>query len=153
MNLFNRTITVSVKKLDDQHVVADGVLIDSNHELLLSMTVNIENFTVTASQGAFHRAPHEDCLSTVNHTINLVGIDLTRNVRRQVISAVGGEKGCVHYEELALECIKGVKQAQYRLMKLSMPEDEAQSQLYDALKGTCFHFRTREKREKNQVAR
>lgn len=117
MNLFNRTISVSVKKIDEQHIVVHGVFMDSYHELILSMTVNIESFTVTASQGEFRRAPQEDCLCTTKYTGNLVGIDLSRNVRRQVISAVGGEKGCVHFEELALECVKGVKQAYVRLAK------------------------------------
>ena len=153
LNLFNRTISVSVKKIDDQHVIVDGVFIDSNHELILSMTVDIGKSIVTASHGEFHRAPHEDCLCTVNHTGNLVGIDLGRNVRRQVVSAVGGEKGCVHFEELALECVKGVKQANIRLMKLSLPMDEVHPRLYDAMEGTCHHFHTREKQNKNQVAR
>lgn len=153
MNLFNRTIAVSVKKIDEQHIVVDGVFMDSRHELVLSMTVNLESYTVTASQGEFRRAPHEDCLSTGKHTGNLVGIDLSRNVRRQVISAVGGEKGCVHFEELALECVKGVKQANVRLKRLSLPEDEVHSQMYNTLEGTCYHFRTREKREKRQVPR
>lgn len=153
MNLFNRTITVSVKKIDEQHIVVDGLFMDSYHELILSMTVNIKNFVVTASQGMFQRAPHEDCLSTGKHAGNLVGIDLSRNVRRQVITAIGGENGCVHFEELALECVKGMKQANVRLMKLSLPEDEVHSQLYDTLEGTCYHFRTREKPAKRQVAR
>lgn len=153
LNLFNRTITVSVKTIDEQHIVVDGIFVDSHHELTLSMTVDIENFKVTASQGEFHRAPHEDCLSTGKHTGSLVGIDLSRNVRRQVISAVGGEKGCVHFEELALECVKGVKQANVRLMRLSLPEDEVHSQMYNALEGACHHFRRQEKREKRQVAR
>ncbi len=153
MNLFNRTISVSVRDIDEQHVVVDGVFIDSLHELVLSMTVNIKEFIVTASHGEFRRAPHEDCLCTVILTENLVGINLIRNVRRQVVTAVGGEKGCVHIEELALECVKGVKQANVALMRLSMPPEEVHSQIYDILEGTCHHFSTREEKDKKQVAR
>lgn len=153
MNLFNRTISVSVKDVDDQHVAVDGVFIDSFHELVLSMTVNIENFIVTASHGEFRRAPYEDCLCTVNLTGNLVGVNLSRNVRRQVVTAVGGEKGCVHIEELALECIKGVKQANVALLGRRMSPEEVYSRIYDSLEGTCQHFSTREEQNKEQVAR
>lgn len=153
MNLFNRTISVSVKDIDEQHVVVEGVFIDSFHELVLSMTVNIENFVVTASQGEFRRAPHEDCLCTVNLTGSLVGIDLKRNVRRQVISAVGGKRGCVHVEELALECVKGVKQANVILMRRRLSTEEVYSKMFDILEGTCQHFSTPEEKNKEQVAR
>lgn len=153
LNLFNRTITVSVHTQDEKHVIVDGVFIDSNHELVLSMTVNIEDLKVLDSSGELRRAPHQDCLETANWTKSLIGLDLTRNVRKQVIHAVGGEKGCTHFEELALECIKGIKQAMFALMKMKMPFDEVHSKIYEMLEGKCHHFRKKDKVDSNNVAR
>ena len=152
MNVFNRTITVSVQTKDDQHVVVDGIFIDSHHELFLNMTVDIESFKVIAAYGELRRAPHEDCLITGKLTLNLEGIDLTRNVRKQIAAAVGGERGCTHFEELALECVKGFKQARFRLMRLTMPLEEVNTQLNDYLKGSCYHYR-RKKVDDGQAAR
>jgi hypothetical protein len=144
LNLFNRTINISVKTVDEQHVQADGIFMDSNHELVLSMIVDIDKFVITSAQGELRRAPHEDCRETAPCTQNLAGVDLSRNVRRQVVAAVGGGNGCVHFEELALECIKGVKQAKFRLMRLSRPAEEVHETIYDILEGTCHHFKKRE---------
>jgi hypothetical protein len=143
LNLFNRAITVSVQSKDDEHLVVNGLFIDSNHELVLRMTVNIESLIVTEAFGEFRRAPHKDCLVTCKAIQNLQGTDLNRSIRRQVVSAVGGEGGCVHLEELSLECIKGIKQAKFSLMRLRMPQEEVHSQIYDLLEGSCHHFRTR----------
>jgi hypothetical protein len=152
LNLFNRTITVSVQTKDEKQVIVDGIFIDSHHELVLSMTVDIVKFKIVDANGALRRAPHEDCLDTSKLLPRLVGIDLNRNVRKQIMAAVGGEHGCTHFDELALECVKGLKQAKFRLMKVSMPKEEVNAQLYDYLKGTCYHFR-RKNEEESQVAR
>jgi hypothetical protein len=144
LNLFNRTINISVNTVDEQHVQVNGVFMDSSHELVLSLNVDIDHFVITAAQGELRRAPHEDCQETAQDVQNLVGIDLNRNVRRQVVNAVGGEKGCVHFEELALECVKGVKQAKFRLLRLSRPAEEVRATIYDILEGTCHHYQKRE---------
>lgn len=153
MNLFNRTMTVSVNTLDEDRAVAQGVFIDSHHELVLSMTVNMNNFKVLEAEGELRRAPHQDCISTDERVKNLIGIDLTHNVRRQILRAVGEEAGCTHFTELALECVKGIKQAKFHLMGLELPPEVVHSQLQDLLKGTCFHFRKREDLKQEQVAR
>lgn len=130
--------------VDEQHVQVDGVFMDSNHELVLSLNVDINNFVIIAAQGELRRAPHEDCQETAQYVRNLVGINLSRNVRRQVVNAVGGENGCVHFEELALECAKGAKQAKFCLLRLRRPAEEVRATLYDILEGTCHHYQKRE---------
>lgn len=152
MNLFNRTITVSVQTKGEKHVAVDGIFIDSHHELYLSLTVDIETFKVTDAYGELRRGPHEDCFVTEKKPSNLVGLDLTRNVRKQIITAVGGNQGCTHFEELALECVKGLKQAKFRLMKLSMPTEEVDNLINDYLKDSCYHYR-KKKTDDAEVAR
>lgn len=153
LNLFNRTINVSAHSNDEKHITVNGVFIDSVHELILTLTMNIDEMKIIEAAGEFRRRPHEDCAQTVNLVNNLVGLDLRQHIRKQVVHAVGEEKGCVHFEELALECIKVLNQARFTLVKLKLPDEEARALLTKKLMGGCYHFRRKDAEDSQSAAR
>jgi len=141
MYLFNRSISVNVRSVDEKTVTVDGFWLDSQHELCLTLQVDLESNTITVANGEFRRVPHKDCGQTQKLINNLVGIDLDRNVRKQVQVAVGLNYGCTHLTDLTLECVKGILQAKFRLMHLTMQEEEIKGLAQQYLEGSCLHYK------------
>ena len=141
MNIFNRSITITVRTAEGNTVSVDGVFLDSYHELCLTLTVEMDAFTIIEANGEFRRIPHEDCNHGLERIQNLIGLKLAHGVRKQITAAVGSEFGCTHLADLALECVKALVQAKYTLMKLSLTPEEIQVQTEEYLRGTCYHFR------------
>jgi len=141
MYLFNRSISVNVRSVDEKTVTVDGFLLDSHHEVCITLGVDLESNTVTSANGEFRRVPHTDCGQTQKLISNLVGINLNRNVRKQIQAAVGLSNGCTHLTDLTLECVKGLIQAKFRLMHFTMPEEEIKDQVEKYLAGSCLHYK------------
>ncbi len=141
MYLFNRSITVNVRSDDTKTVTVDGVFLDSHHELCITLVVEIESRIIISAIGEFRRVPHTDCIETQEQIKKLVGVNLGKNVRKQVQAAVGLKYGCTHLTELTLECIKGLMQATYQLMHLTMKADQVNELVEQYLAGSCFHYK------------
>ena len=143
MYLFNRSISVNVRSVDDITITVDGFLLDSHHELCITLGVDLRSNTITSAYGEFHRVPHTDCEDTQKLIRNLVGVDLNSNVRKQIQAAVGLNYGCTHLTDLTLECVKGLLQARFQLMHLTMQEVEINGLVEQYLEGTCLHYKNR----------
>jgi len=141
MYLFNRSISVNVRSIDEKTVTVNGFLLDSHHELCITLGVDLESYTITSADGEFRRVPHTDCGQTQKLINKLVGIDLNRNVRRQIQGAVGLNYGCTHLTDLTLECVKGLLQAKFQLMHLTMQKEEVMGLAEQYLGGSCLHYK------------
>ena len=141
MYLFNRTISVNVCSVGEKTVMVNGVFLDSQHELCITLEADLESYTITSAVGELRRAPHTDCGNTQERVKELVGVNLNRNVRKQIQAAVGLEHGCTHLTDLTLECVKGIVQAKYQLMHLTMQPAEMKVQVEQQLKGSCLHYK------------
>ncbi len=140
MYLFNRSISVNVHTEDHKTVIVDGFFLDTLHELCLTLEVDIESYIITSAHGELRRAPHSDCGRTQKLISNLAGVNLNCNVRKQIQVAVGLSYGCTHLTDLSLECVKGLLQAKFQLMHLTMQEEEIKGQLEQHLEGSCLHY-------------
>lgn len=140
MNLFNRSISVSVSLEGEKILKVNGVFLDSQHELFLTLKVDLDSNTITSADGELRRTPHSDCRQTQELIKKLVGVNLQCNVRKQVQAAVGLGKGCTHLTDLTLECVKGLRQAKFQLLLLTMKPENVHSQVKEQLKGTCLHY-------------
>ncbi len=145
MHLFNRSISVNVRSEDENTLTVAGIFLDSLQELCLTLQVDLESNRITSADGELRRAPHSDCGETQKLINNLVGVDLNRNVRKQIQVAVGLNYGCTHLTDLTLECVKGLRQAKFQLMYLTMQEEGISCQYEQYLKqnieGTCLHYK------------
>ncbi len=141
MYLFNRSISVNVRSVDEKTVTVDGFLLDSHHELCITLGVNLDSNKITSANGEFRRFPHTDCGQSQKLINNLVGVDLNRNVRKQIRVAVGLNYGCTHLTDLTLECVKGLLQARFQLMQLTMQEEEISDLVEQYLEGSCLHYK------------
>jgi len=141
--LFNRSINVNVRSADGQYLIVDGIFLDSHHEICLTLTVEIATYTIVEADGELRRTPHVDCRDTRELIKNLIGLTIDKGIRRKLQSAVGLENGCTHLFELSLECIKGLIQAKYSLMNLTMPSEQVSAYVEDYLKDSCYHYRSK----------
>lgn len=145
MYLFNRSISVNARLADKRTVTVDGFFLDSHHELCLSIKVDLESNVITSAEGEFRRVPHTDCAFIKERINQLIGLNLNRNVRRQILTAVGLKEGCTHLAELALECVKGLMPARLQFMRLTMREEETneivEHYVEDYLEGSCRHYK------------
>ncbi|MDP4127080.1 MAG: DUF2889 domain-containing protein [Bacillota bacterium] len=140
MYLFNRSITVNVRSVDGKILSVDGFFLDSHHEFCLTLGVDLVSNTIVSAECESRRVPHSDCELSKNKIEKLIGVDLNQHVRRQIRAAIGSEQGCTHLTDLALECIKGVIQAKFRLRRMNMQaENDIMIQQY--LAGTCQHYK------------
>jgi hypothetical protein len=141
MYLFNRTISANVRSANEKTVTVEGLFMDYFHELCMTLVLDLETDLIISADGDFCRIPHSDCGQTLKLISNLVGIDIKGNVRKQVQAAVGLSDGCVHISELALECIKVLIQAKFRLLHLTMPQEEITDIAECFFQGSCFHYK------------
>lgn len=141
MYLFNRSISVNVRSVDNNTVTIEGFFLDSHHELCLTLEVNLGSNTITSAIGELRRVPHTDCGKTQERIKKLVGVNLTRNVRKQIQAAVGLDCGCTHLTDLTLECVKGLVQAKLGLMHAEKQPEEIKVHTEQFLKGSCLHFK------------
>jgi hypothetical protein len=139
--LFNRTISINVRSENETTLKVEGVFLDSQHELCLTLEVDLASYIITSAEGELRRAPHSDCSQTQKLIKNLVGINLNRNVRKQIQMAVGLSDGCTHLTDLTLECVKGLLQAKFRLLRLKMKEEEIKGLFGKYLEGNCLHYK------------
>lgn len=140
MYLFNRSVSVNVRSTNENTLTVDGVFLDSFHELCLTLEVDLKSYAIISANGQLRRTPHTDCAQTQERIKNLVGVNLSRNVRKQVQAAVGLESGCTHLTDLTLECVKGVIQAKFQLMLDTMQPEEIKAYVEQDLRGNCLHY-------------
>lgn len=143
MYLFNRSISVSVRSEDQKIIIVDGTFLDTHHEMCLTLQVDLESYTIISANGELIRTPHLDCKIVKERINELRGINLSHNVRKQIQAVVGLEEGCTHLTDLALECVKGLVQAKFRLMHLNMSPEELKIELEKTLNGGCLHYNGR----------
>ncbi|MHB8073488.1 DUF2889 domain-containing protein [Desulfosporosinus fructosivorans] len=108
-------LTELFRSADKKLLTVDGFFLDSHHELCITLGVDLESNTIVSANGEFLRVPHTDCEQSHNLINNLVGINLDRNVRKQIQRAVGLNYGCTHLTDLTLECVKGLLQAKFSI--------------------------------------
>lgn len=141
MFLFNRSISINVSLVNEKTIAVNGVFLDSQHELCITLEADLESYTVISAEGEIRRAPHADCGRAQDLITKLIGIDLNHNVRKQIQAAVGLAQGCTHLTDLTIECVKGIVQAKFQLMLRRLPAAEMKVQVEGQLKGTCLHYK------------
>lgn len=98
-NLFNRFKGISVAEGGGVYS-ADASLSDSFHEVGISLTLEKESGTVTASDCRLLRAPDPVCFESGDFGQNLLGQKLASMSKKDIAGALAGSQGCVHIIDL-----------------------------------------------------
>lgn len=142
MNIFNRSISVSITTEDKKSATINGIFIDTHHEMCLTLTADLDTYKILAASGELRRVPHEDCRHCESQIKNLAGLQIGPALNKRIKACVGFESGCAHLADLAMECVKSFIQGKGTVMQQSLSEEEVDLFIGKFLKGTCYHYRT-----------
>jgi Protein of unknown function (DUF2889) len=115
------TLTI-VGKLRDSRPWAQSPDIERVHDMELSVTVRLADFTITGADAVMHTFPHFECPTIVEAFRGLVGLSVARGYTRAVQERFGGVSGCTHMEHLARSLGPVVIQAATSTMARSRTE-------------------------------
>ncbi|OPX86790.1 MAG: hypothetical protein A4E53_02822 [Pelotomaculum sp. PtaB.Bin104] len=106
-NLYNRSKSCTVCRQDDGELSASGSFIDSFHELFVQITVNTKGI-VTDASGNYLRAPDPVCYESSEHMEKIIGKNITRTNKKEIIELAGGPHGCDHLVDLVYDLSRAV---------------------------------------------
>jgi len=142
VNLFNRSISVSITTEDKKTATINGIFLDTHHEICLTLAADLDTFKILTAGGELRRVPHEDCRHCERLIKNLAGLQIGPALNKQIKACVGSESGCAHLADLTMECVKSFIQGKGTMMLQNLCEEESDLFIGTFLKGTCYHYRT-----------
>jgi hypothetical protein len=143
VNIFNRSISVSITTEDKKIATINGIFLDTHHEICITLTADLDTFKILTASGELRRVPHEDCLHCESLIKNLTGLQIGPALNKQIKACVGLESGCAHLADLAMECVKSFIQGKGNVMQQTLSEEEVDLIIGTFLKGSCYHYRTK----------
>lgn len=147
MDIFQRSIHLNAKKIDDDRLLVASSLLDLEHSFHLDLTVRISTRTIEAAVASMSKAPLSRCVSALSDFSQLEGLAIERGIIKKMHSLLGGPKGCIHLMELLNDVIRftsmlllGQAMGYRPERKESMTEEEIIAEGKKKLGNTCIVF-------------
>lgn len=148
MEIYERNINSSVRKLDDHTIVTQASLLDLNHSMRVVLKINLKTRQIEDASAEILKAPLKVCDSTLDLLKGLVGLKLERGINGHLIRVLGGEEGCTHLYELALNAVRlsfnvmiGMKFDWQQWISKTVTDEKFVELANPFLKGTCRPFK------------
>ncbi|MHB8127221.1 MAG: DUF2889 domain-containing protein [Desulfitobacteriaceae bacterium] len=111
MKLFNRSKFLSGKEIDELTVQIEASLVDTIHEMELSVTVDFKKMEIIDARSSMLRVPYTHCHKVADLVKNLIGLKvLNSGQSKNVFQLIGGKQGCLVLEELSQDALKVIGQ-------------------------------------------
>lgn len=111
------------------------------HDLELSATVSLTDFTIRSVDVRFHTYPHTECPQIAGAYQQLVGVRVGRGWTQAMRERLGGPAGCTHLRELARAMAPVLVQAAFSARVRENPGREGDEHrlrmVLPFLQGTC----------------
>lgn len=147
MDIFQRSIHMSAKKIDDDHLQVACSLIDLEHSFHLELMVCTSTNRIESARANMSKAPLTRCFAALDGFAKLEGLSIERGIIREMHSRFGGPKGCTHLMELLTDAVRftsmlliGQTMGYRPELKEIMTEDEIIAEGRKALRNTCLVF-------------
>jgi Protein of unknown function (DUF2889) len=147
VQLYERNINSTVRKIDDDHLVTEASLLDLNHSMRVALTIRLSTREIVDAEAVILRAPLRICDNTVALPKKLVGLKIGRGINSELFRVLGGGDGCTHLYELALNAVRltfnviiGMKVDWKEWISKSLTDDEFVRKASPFLKGACLPF-------------
>jgi hypothetical protein len=159
MDIFQRSIHLNAKKIDDDHLLVSSSLLDLEHSFHLDLTVRISTHTIEAAAASMSKAPLTRCFSALGSFAQLEGLSIERGIIKELHSRLGGPKGCTHLMELLNDVIRftsmlllGQSMGYRPEMKEILTEEEIIAEGRKKLRNTCLVFADEQEETTNQTS-
>lgn len=111
MRLFNRSKFISGKEIEKFIIQIEATLVDTVHEMELSITVDFRDMVIIDARSSMLRAPYYHCHKVSDLAKNLKGLKVINSGQaKNVVQLIGGKQGCLILEELSQDALKVVSQ-------------------------------------------
>ena len=100
-----RDIGIEAFELENGNLMLESSLIDPYHLIRLNIHVEPETKTIINAKCEFVNHPHTICPVVEAKANTIVGLKIERGIIKSVSERIGGNEGCIHFRELALETI------------------------------------------------
>ncbi|MEN6441730.1 MAG: DUF2889 domain-containing protein [Syntrophobacter sp.] len=147
MDIFQRSIHLNAKKIDDDHLQVAGSLIDLEHSFHLELTIRVSTSTIETATASMSKAPLTRCFSALESFAQLEGLSIERGIIKEMHSRFGGPKGCTHLMELLNDAIRftsmlliGQSLGYKPELKEVLTEEEIIAEGKEKLRNTCLVF-------------
>jgi hypothetical protein len=160
--LHTRKINLSTYDADDNCIVIEGELIDSNlielmrisgdilkpggivHHMIIRLLVGPPGLTIKDAEAEMPHYPHEECSETRRSLEKVIGVSIESGFSENVKKILGGSNGCSHLNALLItmgsEAVQGyytkVLRTPYKSVHEKYKESEAKK-----MKDACYVFR------------
>jgi hypothetical protein len=135
LKLFNRSKFISGKEIDEFIVQIEASLVDTVHEMELSITVDFREMAIIDARSSMLRVPYSHCYKVSDLVKNLVGLKVINSGQaKSVFQLIGGKQGCLVLEELAQDAIKAISQTGASLI----PPDQYEYVIDNFSHDTCY---------------
>jgi hypothetical protein len=147
MDIFQRSIHLNAKKIDDDHLQVASSLLDLEHSFNLELTVRISTKKIEVATASMSKAPLTRCFSAVENLAQMEGLSIGRGIIKELHSRFGGPKGCTHLMELLNDVVRftsmlliGQSMGYRADLKEVLTEEEIIAEGKEKLRNTCFVF-------------
>lgn len=107
---FSRSKVIGVGRLEENILLAHGILDDPVYGMELDVQVKLPEFEVVAVQGRMKRFTTPECEKAVPKLQNAVGLRIYTEDFVSKVNRVVGREGCRHFANLLIECCDAVMQ-------------------------------------------
>ncbi|MFZ5643509.1 MAG: DUF2889 domain-containing protein [Bacillota bacterium] len=149
MKIFTRSKHVTCDKTADNLLEARSGLIDTIHEIELSVILDIEKREILKASAIFLRAPYIFCSEAAEQAVNLAGLKIDqKKISAAISELVGGPQGCSQLFDLTLEAVKAINQG----LKALIPGNREERMAYfDSISHGACHAHSHSMEEKKKV--
>jgi hypothetical protein len=154
VQIYERNIHSSVRIIDKKHLVTEASLLDLNHAMHISLTINRQTHIIEKARAQILKAPLKICDSTTDLMKRIEGLKLERGINKRLVQALSQTDGCTHLYELTLTAIRltfntiiGLNFGWDEWVSKSIPDDEFIRIASPFLKNSCRPFQDDDDKE------
>lgn len=134
MKLFNRSKFISGKEIDKFIIKIEAGLIDTVHEMDLSITIDLRKMEIIDAKSSMLRVPYCHCHEVSDLAKNLIGLKvISGGQAKNVFKLMGGSHGCLILEELAQDAVRAVSTTSSAMI----PPGQHEKIIHKFSEGTC----------------
>ena len=108
---FQRTKLVNIVNNKDGSIAVHGAMHDHIYQIEIDLTIGVDDLTIRAIDGKWHRAENAECRRAIPFLQNAVGIKIDRDGFPQHVNKHVGRKACPHFANLIIECCDSAEDA------------------------------------------
>jgi hypothetical protein len=145
-----RDIGIEAFELENGNLMLEATLLDPYHLIRLNIHIEPISRTIVNAKSEFASHPHTGCPQVAEKAKLMIGMTIGRGISKLILQTIGGNEGCIHLRELAMETINfaattligydegfGLMSRDFNILN----EDEKFELSKHLLKNTCYIYK------------